>query len=87
MICPRCQISLTVTSHFSIEVNDCPQCHGVWLEQDALEKIAEKIQAVEVSEKPQIENKEIEEKVQNPQEKKRGSRQFVSGALDIYDDW
>jgi len=88
MLCPKCQISLTVTNRFSSEVNDCSQCHGIWLEQNALEKIVQQMPLVHSSEKSQTNSNVIEENVVlNSQNRKRGSRQFVSGALDIYDDW
>lgn len=85
MMCPLCQIPLTVTNRFSVEVHGCPQCHGMWLEQNGLEKMIQQLELVESPEKSQKNNKTIE--VQNSQNKKRGSRQFISGALDIYDDW
>ena len=88
MICPKCQVSLTVTNRFSIEVNDCHKCHGIWLEKDILEKIIQQIQLIDNSEQQQENSKVIQEKtVQNSQNKKRGTRHFLSGALDIYDDW
>jgi Zn-finger nucleic acid-binding protein len=88
MICPKCQVSLTVSKRFSINVNDCPQCHGIWLEQNALEKIIQQTQSIETSELQQENNEIVEEELkQVPHNKKRGTRQFLSGALNIYDDW
>lgn len=90
MICPQCQISLTVSNRFSIEVNDCPKCHGIWLKENVLEKIIQQTQSIDTNEKQQEEknNSVIEEKVrQNSHSQKRGTRHFLSGALDIYDDW
>jgi Zn-finger nucleic acid-binding protein len=87
MICPKCQISLTVTKRSSIEVNDCPKCHGIWLEKNDLEKISQQTQSIEKNEIQAENSPVIEEVVQNSPNKKKGTRHFLSGALDIYDDW
>ena len=90
MLCPKCQISLTVTKRFSIEVNDCPQCHGIWLEKNVLEKIMEQIQLAESSDSEQslTKSKTTQDRVaQDLQNKKRKHPHFLSGAFDVYDDW
>jgi len=88
MICPQCQVSLTVSNRYSIEVNDCPKCQGIWLKENVIETIIQQEQSIDSSLKKDNINKVAEENVrQNSQNQKRGTRHFLSGALDIYDDW
>ncbi len=90
MICPQCQVSLTVSNRFSIEVNDCPKCHGIWLKENVLEKIIQQEQPIDKHLKKDSNDKiteEDEKTRQNSHSQKRGTRHFLSGALDIYDDW
>lgn len=39
MICPKDNAALIPESRFTIEVDVCPKCHGVWLDRDELNKI------------------------------------------------
>ena len=76
---------------FSIEVNDCPKCHGIWLKENVLEKLIQQEQPIDKHLKKDSNNKITEEEDektrQNSHSQKRGTRHFLSGALDIYDDW
>ena len=41
MKCPVCNIDLTMGERFSIEIDYCPKCRGVWLDRGKLDKIVE----------------------------------------------
>ena len=43
MKCPTCvNTELLMTERFSIEIDYCPQCRGVWLDRGELDKIIER---------------------------------------------
>ena len=42
MKCPACKAPLVVVERESIEVDWCPDCHGVWFDAGELELLAEK---------------------------------------------
>jgi len=94
MLCPQCQISLTVNQCLSVEINSCPQCHGAWLEQIVLQKIIEQVSLVDNSKQPlptsqttqNNENPEVKSSQKSPS-RKRKHQHFLSGAFDISDDW
>ena len=48
MRCPNCNVALTMADRQGVEVDYCPQCHGVWLDRGELEKII-KLSATAVS--------------------------------------
>lgn len=51
--CPVCQPNRLVTHmHESIEVDTCPRCHGVWLDQGEMEHILQLHRARAALEKP-----------------------------------
>ena len=94
MLCPQCQVLLTVRKYQSVEVSDCPQCHGKWLENGSLEKIIEQMKSVENPEKSLSNNQvyinknSIQDKTEKKsQNKKRKHPHFLSGAFDFSDDW
>jgi Zn-finger nucleic acid-binding protein len=37
MICPTCKSSMIVVEHKKIELDYCPECHGVWFDSGELE--------------------------------------------------
>jgi Zn-finger nucleic acid-binding protein len=41
--CPACGAKLDVYSLLSIEFEGCPRCHGLWLDQDELRKLKNKV--------------------------------------------
>jgi uncharacterized protein len=41
MLCPVCIIDLYMSERQGIEIDYCPQCHGVWLDRCELDKIIE----------------------------------------------
>lgn len=45
MLCPRCIVELTMTDRQGIEIDYCPKCRGVWLDQGELDKIIERSSA------------------------------------------
>ena len=38
--CPKCGAQLQRRSHLEVEVDECPSCGGLWLDQGELEEIA-----------------------------------------------
>lgn len=39
MNCPRCKTELKVEDHKGIEVDQCPQCQGMWLDYGELDQL------------------------------------------------
>ena len=39
MLCPVCTISLARSDRQGIEIDQCPQCRGIWLDRGELDKI------------------------------------------------
>lgn len=89
MLCPQCKVSLTVSKYLFVVINSCPQCHGAWLEQTVLDKISEQLPLFDNSNQTQLNNPTTPSKKneQGSQSKKRKYSHFLSGALDISDDW
>ena len=42
MMCPVCEVPLSMTERQGIEIDFCPDCRGVWLDQGELDKIIER---------------------------------------------
>ena len=42
MLCPNCKIKLVASERQGVEMDYCPDCHGVWLERGVLDKIIER---------------------------------------------
>lgn len=43
MKCPVCQDSnLLMTERQGVEIDDCPQCRGVWLDRGELDKLIDR---------------------------------------------
>ncbi len=38
--CPSCGERLTKVSHLGVEVDECPTCHGMWLDKNELQQLA-----------------------------------------------
>jgi len=87
MLCPQCQASLNANQYLSVEINDCPQCNGVWLEKNILEEIIEKTHSLlNNKENENNDNVQSQTEVKSPNRKRKRSH-FLSGAFDISDDW
>lgn len=50
--CPVDGSDLQVMDRDGVEVDQCPQCRGVWLDRGELEKIIERSQAQEEEQEP-----------------------------------
>lgn len=48
MMCPTCDVSLSMAARQGVEIDFCPQCRGVWLDRGELDKIIER-SAVEMT--------------------------------------
>lgn len=44
MICPTCKSSMIVVEHSNIELDYCPNCHGVWFDSGELELLMESME-------------------------------------------
>ena len=42
MLCPACNVALTMSERQGVEIDYCPQCRGVWLDRGELDKIIER---------------------------------------------
>ena len=42
MLCPVCNVTLTMSDRQGVEIDYCPQCRGVWLDRGELDKIIER---------------------------------------------
>jgi len=42
MLCPVCNVTLTMTDRQGVEIDCCPQCRGGWLDRGELDKIIER---------------------------------------------
>ena len=42
MLCPRCQKDMETITYHHVEVDQCPECSGIYLDKGELEEIAEK---------------------------------------------
>jgi len=98
MLCPRCQVPLTVSECLYVEVKDCPQCSGAWIETAELEKISEqipdKMKSGETFDKSLADSQtNIDQETsqnnaeQNSPNTGRKHQHFLAGAFDVSDDW
>ena len=46
MNCPICIIPMLISQRQEVEIDYCPQCHGVWLDRGELDKITKKLRQV-----------------------------------------
>ena len=54
MKCPTCQDSnLVMTDRHGIEIDNCPQCRGVWLDRGELDKLIERSESTTQNVQPQ----------------------------------
>lgn len=42
MKCPKCGADLQVEDHHGVEIDRCPECHGVWFDEGEAELLSEK---------------------------------------------
>ncbi|MFA6945027.1 MAG: zf-TFIIB domain-containing protein [Pedobacter sp.] len=42
MKCPTCQTTLLIADKKGVEIDYCPDCRGIWLDSEELEKILER---------------------------------------------
>ena len=52
MPCPVCRVPLVMSERQGVEIDDCPQCRGVWLDLGELYKIIERNAQEHVSATP-----------------------------------
>ena len=49
MKCPTCNVDLLLADKQGIEIDYCPTCRGIWLDRGELEKLVERIVAMETN--------------------------------------
>uniref|UniRef100_UPI0040487BEE TFIIB-type zinc ribbon-containing protein n=1 Tax=Yoonia sp. TaxID=2212373 RepID=UPI0040487BEE len=49
MLCPVCNVALTMSERQGVEIDYCPQCRGVWLDRGELDKIIERNESAAVA--------------------------------------
>lgn len=42
MLCPVCQVELSMMDRQGVEIDFCPRCRGVWLDRGELDKLIER---------------------------------------------
>jgi hypothetical protein len=42
MLCPVCNVELSIADRQGIEIDYCPKCRGVWLDRGELDKLIER---------------------------------------------
>ena len=42
MMCPVCEVPLSMADRQGVEIDFCPECRGVWLDRGELDKIIER---------------------------------------------
>jgi Zn-finger nucleic acid-binding protein len=42
LLCPSCMVELKIAERQDVEMDYCPQCHGVWLDRGELDKIIDR---------------------------------------------
>ena len=42
MLCPVCDVPLSMADRQGVEIDFCPECRGVWLDRGELDKIIER---------------------------------------------
>jgi len=42
MLCPNCDLELTMSERQGVEIDYCPKCRGVWLDRGELDKIIDR---------------------------------------------
>lgn len=83
MQCPVRGVELKVAERQGVEIDDCPQCCGVWLEPDELDKIIERS-----ARDPRFQTNTAEDDESNPYEKRKragNARKIQDAYFDRYD--
>lgn len=72
MLCPVCEVPLSMSDRQGIEIDFCPSCRGVWLDRGELDKIIER-SVPEAAPKRSTEQYDNEDKGRYQGEKHHGS--------------
>lgn len=56
MLCPICNVDLSIGEKQGIEIDYCPKCRGIWLDRGELDKIIERSSEIEESYKSKERN-------------------------------
>lgn len=66
MLCPRCELPLSVANRQGIQIDYCNQCRGVWLDHGELEKLIERADENSAGNTGQENNDMLSELSDNP---------------------
>lgn len=47
MLCPVCNVDLSLADRQGIEIDYCPKCRGIWLDRGELDKLIERTAMLE----------------------------------------
>ena len=83
MNCPMCNVELKMADRQGVEVNYCPKCRGVWIDQGGLDKIIDRSAATAVNPRrePSREHNEWERHDEHEHEGHR-RKSFLSNLFD-----
>jgi uncharacterized protein len=59
MLCPICNVDLSLSEKQGIEIDYCPKCRGIWLDRGELDKIIERSSEIEEGYKSKERNTNI----------------------------
>lgn len=78
MDCPVCRVELKMANRQGVEIDYCPQCRGVWLDRDELDKIIER--STQTSERPA---EHVEPRYKGYRYNKHKRKSFLGDLFDL----
>ena len=81
MKCPVCNTTLNIVERQGVEVDFCPECHGVWLERGELDKIIERSHNIRTM--YQLDDADDDWLPERDRKKKSGRRSFLDDLFDF----
>jgi Zn-finger nucleic acid-binding protein len=69
MKCPQCDTTLAMGERLAIQIDYCPNCRGIWLEKDKLDKLLDQIDS-------------SNQKQEKKKEKNKGKTRMMTKAVE-----
>lgn len=96
MNCPKCYEPLRIADRQGVEIDYCPECRGVWLDQGELDKIIERTIQFSAAQAPQerysreeeshYKKRKYEDKdYKHYKKKKKKTKHLLEEIFDIFD--